>query len=873
MSPGRRLLLLASAAASGAAGLGLESVLISTAGLSLGFSRASALGLGAFVAGWAVGAFGAGRWRGSSARGLLLAGALTLALAWALPRALLELATLSAGRPATSLAALGALFVCGLPQGSFLPWLARTARGGIAALFAANLAGSVVGALALGFRAVGEHGRPTAALAAGGLALAAGALGALAARGSTGAERGGMGAERGGAGASRPRPSRWPAGVVLGLAALWTLALEWIALRLGVLWIGSQQLTLVSVLAAGLVALALGAALVPLVVHRDERGVLEVLALQLGLSTWPLWAAPVLRALLAAEVSEPLLALSLVGPMLVASGGLVPVLHRALPGESGRRLGGLLLHESWGALAAGPLVHWWLVPRLGLAGSIGALCAVGGAAALVLCRRLPRASAAVALLAVLCGVGASLAPEPALATPALADPALTVRSFSQDSEFAVTVVDDGLLGERTLLTDRFRAAGTGREYAYMRVLGHLPLLLHPDPQRVAVVALGTGTTLGAVSLHARAQRIDVLEISPAVVAQAPWFAQVNRAALEAEHVTVLVGDGRRSLAERPGHYDVITIEPLLPDSPFGVYLYTDGFYQVARRALAPGGLVCQWVPPHALEPLVFDAVVDAFVRSFDATSVWIFGAQVILLGGERHPLLDAPALPHGADAPALRSALEQLGLAAADGLAARRVADGARWPPVPRRLSDADPWITYREKPEGLPVLGWLPLNLERVLELGDEPQGARAEGVRALALARVVHARAERDVRTGVRSPNELRLALDEALAPARRLAPADPEVEGFLRQVRFLRSIRDGVALLAQGRPRAASGRLLDAAELMPERADVHLYLALALQQLELDAGARAAFERARELCPRILETTPGRRALALGLERSRL
>jgi spermidine synthase len=870
---GQRVLVLAAAALAGAAGLGLESVLIATSGLTLGFARASALGIGAFVAGWAIGAYFAGRQRGAPGRGLIGAGLLTFVFALVLPELLLGLAARPIGTTTAALVALAAVFVCGLPQGAFLPWLARglsrpgSAAGGVSALFAANLAGSVGGALVLGYQVVGSHGRPRAALFAGALALAAGLIGALALRGSECPSSASDCTDP--AGSTAPVPATRFAGFVLGVATLWVLGLEWITLRLGVLWIGSQQLTLVSVLAAGLVALALGAALVPLLVHRDERGVLEVLALQLVLSCWPLVAAPTMRRLIAADASGPLLALALVGPTLVALGGLVPVLHRSLPGESGRRLGGLLVHESWGALAAGPLVHWLLVPQLGLGGAIAALSALGGLAALAVQRARPRGALLVAGLALVVTAAAVRAPEPALSTPKLDDPALTVLSFAEDSEFAVTVVDDGLLGERTLLTDRFRAAGTGREYKYMRVLGHLPLLLHPEPRRVAVLALGTGTTVGAVSLHPEVGTIDVLEISPAVVDQAHWFRDVNRGALEAPHVNVRVGDGRRSLAESPGRYDVITIEPLLPDSPFGVYLYTDGFYDVARRALAPGGLVCQWVPPHALEPLVFDAVVEAFTRSFEASSVWLFGAQVILLGGAEHPEFD-PLLFPGADgaigAPELPEELDALGLESVAGLSARRVADGARWPAAPRPLTDADPWITFRAKPEGLPVLGWLPLNLERVLDLGEEPVGARAGSVRALARARVVHARAERDLRTGARAPGELRAAVDQALRPA--LQDADAEVADFVRDVRFLRAIRDGVSRLAQSDPRAASAALIDAADLAPERADVHLYLALALQQLEVGEGARAALERARELCPRILETPAGARALSLGL-----
>src|SRR4029077_17718913 len=116
-------------------------------------------------------------------------------------------------------------------------------------------------------------------------------------------------------------------------------------------------------------------------------------------------------------------------------------------------------------------------------------------------------------------------------------------------------------------------------------------------------------------------------------------------AAESGRVRVLMGDGRHTLAEHPAEYDVITMEPLLPDSPFAVYLYTREFYDRARAALAPGGLVCQWVPPHALEPETFDAVLEAFGRSFAWSGAWLCGTQVVLVGGASAPELAVSRFP------------------------------------------------------------------------------------------------------------------------------------------------------------------------------------------------------------------------------------
>jgi spermidine synthase len=845
--------------------MALETILLAYAGLAAGQSFASAYGIGAFVAGWALGARAAGRTRASVRRAALALGALVPAAA--LGAALVLRALGSSGgaplaAPAISLAVIAAV---GAAQGAYLPLAARAWPGrSIAALVAANLLGALAGAWWIGFESVSRWGRPAAlalACAASVAAAASLAVGGTSARAAEPAPR-----------AEPASPlGRAAAGGVLACATLWGLGLEWCCLRLAVLWVGSQAVELTLVLAFSLLALALGAAALAPLVRKDAGGVAALLAAAALASTWPVWAAPALRwvreglATTAPAFADAATAAVLVVPALAPLGAVVPVLHASSAGEPGRRLGDLLAFELAGALLAGPLLHAQLVPALGVGGAIGALCLCAALAALVLVRRSPTAATLASVVAVSCAAAAAAAPEPALASPKLTDPALAVREFREDQHFAVSVVDDGVLGERTLLTDQFRAAGTGRDYRYMRVLGHLPLLLHPAPRRVAVLALGTGTTLGAVALHAEVEAIDVLEISPAVIASAPWFAEVNRGALASERVRTKVDDGRRTLALAPGRYDVLTMEPLLPDSPFGVYLYTPEFYAVAGRALAPGGVFCQWVPPHALEPRVFDAVVAAFAEAFRWSSAWVFGTQVLLLGTDAEPRLDAGRFPA---AGALRDALGELGLATPAGVRARYVADLSGWPRAPRPVSDADPWIAWRRKPSGSQVLGWLAENLESLARASGEPPWAADErgdelaaATRAVRAARAAHARREREIRSGTAAAS-----VEQILAPLRALPAAersDPEVQDFVAEVEFLAALRSGAASLQAGGGREALEALVRAAELRPERADVHGYLAVALERAGRTDAAAAAWERALRACPGFERTPAGARA----------
>jgi spermidine synthase len=317
------------------------------------------------------------------------------------------------------------------------------------------------------------------------------------------------------------------------------------------------------------------------------------------------------------------------------------------------------------------------------------------------------------------------------------------------------------------------------------------------------------------------------------------------------------------------------MEPLLPDAPLGVHLYTEEFYAVARRSLAPGGILCQWVPPHALEPPVFDTVLDAFARAWPWSGAWISASQVLLVGAEGPPALDPGRFAAAAAGPEpLAQELRELGLASPELAAARFIASGAALPRVARRLSDRDPWIAYRDKPSGAAVLAWLPANLRRLIELREPDADWLAPGAGAaraaygeLCSARAAVAEAERDLAAGTLAPGAARAAVDRAVARAARAG--DPEAAELAAQAAFLWNLREGVAALQAGDARAALEGLVAAAERRGERADVHLYLAAALARLGLIEGAERARAAALERCPRVAETAAGRRVRALGFD----
>ena len=144
----------------------------------------------------------------------------------------------------------------------------------------------------------------------------------------------------------------------------------------------------------------------------------------------------------------------------------------------------------------------------------------------------------------------------------------------------------------------------GRSYAnnappgrrYMAILGHLPALLHPNPHSALVACIGTGTTIGALTVHPSLDRIKGVDLSQAVFDFAPLFEPLNHRFERQPQVETIVADARHYLLTGDRRFDIITFEPPPPQDAGIVNLYTREFYRLAKRRLERGGKLAQWVP-------------------------------------------------------------------------------------------------------------------------------------------------------------------------------------------------------------------------------------------------------------------------------------
>lgn len=534
----------------------------------------------------------------------------------------------------------GILLVPCVLMGTTLPLLSRAAIGelgrvgrGTGALYGVNTLGAVIGCFAAGFVLVPAFGLRATTVAAAALNVAIGAL-ALAA----------------GWAAASPPPGRQAARVparaglvclafavsgftAMGYEVLWTRALEPFThnstyaysamLATFLLGLGAGSVVAAPLAdrvrrplwALALVEVAIGLSVaVALVVYARFNTLVPAVAGALGgLTSWSR-----VMLLIFSEAGVVLLATTLL------FGATFPLVARLVVDALdtlGGRIAGAYAANTAGSIVGAVAVGFLILPALGMRGAFLTLVftnlALGAALAVAVSRR----------AGMLAGAGA-------VAAAVVISVVVPVRLFEQSfaTRFGQLLFYREEVTDTVMVTEDQKGArwirfGDGRGTAGTitvredRLYGHLPLLLHPAPRRVLSICFGVGNSLAALLTHP-VEQVDAVELSPGVIAAAPFFRATNRDALTDPRVHLTIEDGRNFLLASRERYDVIRLDPPELHTAGVVNLYTREFYELARAHLAPGGIFSIWVNIVMTPEEDLRLLVRTLADVFPHVSVW-----------------------------------------------------------------------------------------------------------------------------------------------------------------------------------------------------------------------------------------------------------
>jgi spermidine synthase len=146
--------------------------------------------------------------------------------------------------------------------------------------------------------------------------------------------------------------------------------------------------------------------------------------------------------------------------------------------------------------------------------------------------------------------------------------------------------------------------------------------LHPDPKTGLVIGLGTGESAGWLASLREMERVDVLELEPAIDEMARRSAILNRDALNHPKVRRIYNDGREHVLTTTEKYDVVLSEPSNPYRAGVSSLYTQEFYRAVRARMTPDGVFVQWLQAYEVDPYTVNSVLATARSVFDYVELW-----------------------------------------------------------------------------------------------------------------------------------------------------------------------------------------------------------------------------------------------------------
>ena len=265
--------------------------------------------------------------------------------------------------------------------------------------------------------------------------------------------------------------------------------------------------------------------------------------------------------------------------------------------------------------------------------------------------------------------------------------------YSAEGVNASVAVTELPTGTRNFhVSGKIEASTEPRDMKMQRMLGHLPALYNAAPRSILVVGFGAGVTAGAFTLYPGVERIVICEIEPLIPqAIASYFRKQNYDVLKDPRVQIVYDDARNFMRTTHETFDVISYDSIHPWVKGAATLYTDEYFNLAKKHLKPGGTISLWVPLYECSMEAAKSQIATFVKVFPNGTLWgnsLEGAgyDVVLMARQGDATIDLTQLTERLERPDhqnVKYSLEDVGVHSAVELASLYVGRG----------SDLAPWL------------------------------------------------------------------------------------------------------------------------------------------------------------------------------------
>lgn len=308
-------------------------------------------------------------------------------------------------------------------------------------------------------------------------------------------------------------------------------------------------------------------------------------------------------------------------PPTIIIGTVFPYLLKAAPKtgkESGQLVGLLVLCNSIGSTIGPILIGFLLLDTIGLWNSIKIVAVMYGGLGLLVASSLTSNKS----LRWMTLPAAGIIFAAALSNPPLVHLEKGERLLKtwQSTDGVVSVVQSNENIQMRL--DNFYVLGDTRSTLVEQMQGHIPLLIHPNPQEVLFLGMGTGITAGA-SLDHDVERVVAVElVSNVITAAERYFTPWTNGLFSDPRVEIVADDARNYLLGTKEKFDIIVGDLFTPWHAGTGSLYSLEHFQMAKKQLKPDGVFAQWLPLYQLTPESFKIIAATFSSVFPEVTLW-----------------------------------------------------------------------------------------------------------------------------------------------------------------------------------------------------------------------------------------------------------
>ncbi|MDS4026342.1 MAG: fused MFS/spermidine synthase [Candidatus Contendobacter sp.] len=198
-----------------------------------------------------------------------------------------------------------------------------------------------------------------------------------------------------------------------------------------------------------------------------------------------------------------------------------------------------------------------------------------------------------------------------------------------------------------------------------KMMAHLPLLIHDNPNDTLVICFGMGTTYRSAISYGK--KVTAVELVKEVYEAFDYFYGDAQRVRDYSKGRLVVDDGRNFLKVSQDHFDVITVDPPPPIDSAGVNnLYSAEFINLAKSRLKEGGIMAHWLPlPNTGAGVedwkTFSMLLKTFAKAFPYTLAiqGLEGYGLHVLGSEKPISYSLEKIQRKLSAPAVKDDMNE----------------------------------------------------------------------------------------------------------------------------------------------------------------------------------------------------------------------